>query len=70
MGYTPDAVPGRPVDSTRFLTYQDHKKSIEKAVKMYEPNIHTTVKVDFYMPHQIAEGYKSIIYHKQSSCKF
>lgn len=60
MGYTPDAVPGRPVDSTRFLTYQDHQQSIEKALKMYDPNFHTTVKVDFDMPHRIAEGYKKI----------
>ncbi|KDP98534.1 hypothetical protein ER21_08300 [Cronobacter sakazakii] len=57
-GYTPDAVPGRPVDATRFLTYQDHQQAIERALKEYDPKIHTNGKVDFDMPQTVAEGYK------------
>ncbi|MDC9612536.1 S-type pyocin domain-containing protein [Xenorhabdus khoisanae] len=57
-GYTPDGRNGKPTDSTRFLSYKDQYEAIQKALPLYNPEIHKTGRVDFDMGKVVSEGYK------------
>ncbi|PHM36943.1 hypothetical protein Xmau_04093 [Xenorhabdus mauleonii] len=57
-GYTPDGRNGIPTDSTRFLSYKDQYEAIQKALPLYNPEIHKTGRVDFDMGKTVSEGYK------------
>ncbi|MDX7988921.1 hypothetical protein FE392_16590 [Xenorhabdus sp. 12] len=57
-GYTPDGRNGNPTDSTRFRSYKDQYETIQKAIPLYNPEIHKTGRVDFDMGKTVSEGYK------------
>ena len=54
-GMTPDNIPGRPIDASRFSSYQDQAEAIQKAQVIYNKTGQTSVTVD--LGRAIGDGY-------------